>query len=107
MTQTAGPLGRSSSAVKLRPTVGTTPSVGKNVALTRSPFNCSGSPLPVSVKLSNAEIPTDENNVACARISSYFGQDSAGALKFSCRLFVQIATSEDGSEIVTGLRTRR
>ena len=56
MMQTAGPLGRSSSAVKLRPTAGRMPSVGRNEALTRRPFSCSGSPLPVSVKLSNAEI---------------------------------------------------
>ena len=64
MMQTAGPFGRSSPAVKLRPRAGRTPSVGRNVALTRWPFSCSGSPLPVSVKLSNAEMPIDENDVA-------------------------------------------
>ena len=61
ITQTDGPFGRSSLAEKLRPTSGRMPSVGKNVALTRRPLSCSGSPLPVSVKLSNAEMPTDEN----------------------------------------------
>jgi hypothetical protein len=61
---TAGPLGRSSSAVKLRPRAGTMPRVGRNVAVTRRLFSCSGSPFPVSVKLSNAELATDENAVA-------------------------------------------
>ena len=64
MMQTAGPFGRSSSAVKLRPRAGRMPSVGKNVALTRWLLSCSGSPLPVSVKLSNAEMPIDENDCA-------------------------------------------
>ena len=40
------------------------PSVGRNVWLTRRPFNCSGLPLPVSAKLSNAEMPIDANDVA-------------------------------------------
>jgi len=64
MMQTAGPFGRSSSAVKLRPRAGRMPSVGKNDALTRWPFSCSGSPFPVSVKLSKAEMPTDANVLA-------------------------------------------
>ena len=67
---TAGPFGRSSSRVKLRPRAGRMPSVGKKDALTRWLLSCWGSPLPVSVKLSNAEMPIDENDVACARISS-------------------------------------
>jgi hypothetical protein len=70
MMQTAPPFGRSSSAVKLRPSAGRIPSVGRNVALTRWPFSCSGSPFPVSLKLSNAEMPIEENAVALARISS-------------------------------------
>jgi hypothetical protein len=43
----------------LRPCAGITPSVGKNDGVMRRPFNCCGSPLPVSVKLSNALSPTD------------------------------------------------
>ena len=64
MMHTAGPLGTSSSAVKFRPRAGRIPIVGKNVALTRCPLSCSGSPFPVSVKLSNAEIAIDENDFA-------------------------------------------
>jgi hypothetical protein len=64
MMHTAGPFGASSAAVKLRPCAGITPSVGKNDGVMRRPFNCCGSPLPVSVKLSNALSPTDENDEA-------------------------------------------
>ncbi len=70
MTQTAGPFGTSSSSVKFLPSAGITPSVGKKLALTRWPVSCSGSPSPVSVNVSNAEMPIDENEPACARISS-------------------------------------
>src|SRR5262249_32285486 len=107
ITQTDGPFGRSSLAEKLRPRAGRTPSVGKNVTLTRRLFNCSGSPLPVSVKLSNAEMPTDESERASSRISSYRGHETAGALKFSCGLLVQIATSDEAFGIVTGFSTSR
>ncbi len=69
MMQTDGPFGTSSAAEKLRPSAGMMPSVGKNVALTRRPFSWSGSPFPVSVKLSKADTPTDENDVACAATS--------------------------------------
>jgi len=41
---------------------GRMPSVGKNVAETRSPVSCVASVPPVSVKLSNAESPIDEND---------------------------------------------
>src|SRR5215831_11369432 len=105
MTHTDGPFGRSSPGEKLRPTAGRMPSVGKNVALTLRPFSCSGSPLPVSVKLSNAERPIDENDRAWSRISSYRGHEIAGALKFNCGLLVQIATSDEGFGIVTGFST--
>ena len=47
------------------------PSVGKNDALTRWLLSCSGSTLPVNVKLSNAEIPIDVNDRAWSRMSSY------------------------------------
>ena len=70
MMHTAGPFGRSSSAVKLRPSAGMMPSVGRNVESIRWPFNCSGSPLLVSEKLSNAEIPTEAKTRVPARISS-------------------------------------
>ena len=46
------------------------PSVGRNVESMRWPFNCSGSPLLVSEKLSNAEIPTEAKTRVPARISS-------------------------------------
>jgi len=68
--QASGPFGKSSSAVKLRPMAGRMPSVGRNDALTRRPFSCSGSPLPVSVKLSNAEMPIELSVRAPSRISS-------------------------------------
>src|SRR6185436_2045040 len=103
MMQTAGPLGKSSSAVKLRPTAGRTPSVEKNEPLTRKPFSCSGSPLPVSVKLSKAESPIEVNERACCRSSSYRGHEMAGAFRLSCGLLVQMATSDEGLGIVTGL----
>ncbi len=70
MMHTAGPFGMSSASEKLRPRAGRMPSVGRKEALTRSPFSCSGSPLPVSVKLSNAEIPTASKVRAPRRISS-------------------------------------
>src|SRR5581483_8828184 len=79
----------------------------RNVQLTRRPLSCSGSPLPVSVKLSKAETPIDENDRDWSRSSSYRGHEIAGALKFSCGLFVQIATSERASGMLTGLSTRR
>ena len=63
MMHTAGPFGTSSAAVKSRPRAGGMPSVGKNPWLTRWPLSCSGcSPLPVSVKLSNALTAIDEND---------------------------------------------
>ena len=83
------------------------PSVGKKVALTRWPFSCSGSPLPVSVKLSKAEMPMEENDLACDRISWYRGHDTAGALKFSWGLFTQSATSDEDFGIATGFSTSR
>ena len=41
------------------------------------------------------------------RTSSYFGHDIAGALKLSCGLLIQSATSDAGLEIVTGFSTSR
>ena len=41
-----------------------------NEALTRRPVSCAGSPAPVSVKLSNVEMPSDRNVRASVRTAS-------------------------------------
>ena len=95
--QTAGPLGASSSAVKLRPSAGPTPSVGRNDALARNPTSCSGSPLPVSAKLSNADTPIDANDVAWALNSWYLGHATAGIAPGNWEPCDRIATSVEES----------
>ena len=107
MTQTAGPFGTSSSAVKKRPRAGTTPSVAKNAPLVRSPESCSGSPVPVTVKLSNALMPNEANDWTRSRRNSNRGHETDAAGALSCGLLLRTATSVDGEGSVVGLSTSR
>ncbi len=60
-----------------------------------------------SRKLSNADKPIDEKAWTPARSSWYRGTEIDGVWVLRCGLLNQIATSDEGSGIVTGLRTSR
>src|SRR5262245_13851732 len=107
MMHTAGPFETSSSFVKFRPRAGSTPRVGKKVALALSPFSCSGSPFPVNVKLSNVVMAIDENDLALEIDSAYRVQDTDGTSPVNWGFLVTMLTNESGSGMVTGCRMRR
>src|SRR5579884_402785 len=61
--------GWSSSAVKLRPSSGCTPSIGSTLAEMRAPFSCSGWPAPVRLKSRASMMPISENDLPSSRHS--------------------------------------
>lgn len=81
--------------------------MGRNVEVTRKPVSCVAPVSPASRKLSNADKPIDENARTSVRSSAYRGTELDGVWTLRWGLLNQIATSDDGSGIVTGWSTSR
>ena len=95
--QTAGPFGRSSSAVKLRPRAGRMPSVGREAGADALAVQLLGIAVAGQrevVERRDADRRERLRVIADAPRSA--ATTRAGALKLSCGLFAQIATSDDG-----------